>query len=108
MAISNTEKLGMLMDNKDFVTTMLSQESPEDVKKLFADNGVDMSMDDVMQLGADLDHAFRNSEELDESNLENVSGGVVIEAATIWAATKAVIAIGAAGLAIYKWYKSAH
>lgn len=108
--MTNVDKknLEKLMDDKGFVMTMLSQDTPEEVQKLFRDNGVEMSMDEVMELGAELDRYANNSGELDETALENVSGGIVLTAATCWAAAKAVIAVGAAGLAIYKWYKSAH
>ena len=106
MAIDNVV-LNKLMEDKEFVEKMLSQETPEDVQKLFHENGVEFTMDEVMALGRELDRLSNaGNGELDEQALEDVSGGVVITAATAWAIAKAAIAVGGAGLAIYKWYKS--
>lgn len=94
-----------LMDNKDFVVKMLSQETPEDVQKLFCDNGVELTMDQIHALGRELDRMSQSGDELDAEALEAVSGGV-IDPATAWLIAKCVIAVGSAALAIYKWYKS--
>ena len=105
--MTNTKltELSTLLENRDFVMTMLGQETPEDVQKLFADNGLELTMDEVMEIGAEIDRFANGGEELDEAALENVSGGAL---ATAWLIAKALIAIGGAGLALYKWYKSAH
>jgi hypothetical protein len=106
----STEKFNKLMEDKAFVEKMLGQETQEDVQKLFAENGVEMTMEEVGQLGETLNKCFdKLGDELDESALEDVSGGFFITlgaGVTGWAVAKAVIGIGAAGLAIYKWYKS--
>ena len=106
MAIAKTDAFAALMDNKDFVVKMLSQETPEAVQELFRENGVDLTMDEVLEFGRELEKAASSGDELDEEMLANVSGGIVIESATAWAIAKCVIAVGSAGLAIYKWYKS--
>lgn len=106
MSIEN-EGFIALMEDKQFVEKMLSQAAPEDVQRLFTDSGVELTMEEVMALGAELERQFHNQNgELDENALEGVNGGVIITAATGWAIAKAVIAVGSAGLAIYKWYKS--
>lgn len=105
MSIIKTDALTALMDNKDFVIKMLSQDTPEDVQKLFHENGVDLTLDEVKEFGRELEKAANADDELGEDALESVSGGVVA-AATVWAVAKCVIAVGGAGLAIYKWYKS--
>lgn len=106
MAIDNA-KFNVLMEDKVFVEKMLSLETPEDVQHLFCENGVDFTLEEIMAIGAELDRQFhKQNGELDENALDDVSGGVIITAATGWAIAKAVIAVGAAGLAIYKWYKS--
>lgn len=92
-----------LMEDKEFVAKMLSQESAEDVQKLFLENGVDMTMEDVHTLGKMLDKLSESGDELTEDMLDDVAGGSL---ALGWAIAKAVFAVGSAGLAIYKWYKS--
>ncbi len=114
MTNESVEKFNQLMEDKEFVVKMLSQKTEEDVQKLFLENNVEMTLDEVDELGATLDKAFEklNNDELDEESLENVSGGflgiTLAAGVTWWAVGKAVIGVGAAGLAIYKWYKSAH
>lgn len=93
-----------LLDDKEFVVKMLSQETPEDVQKLFQENGVEVSMEEVNALGAELNRISTTGDELTEESLESVTGGIA--AATVWAVAKCVIAVGGAALAIYKWYKS--
>lgn len=98
--------LSSLVNDKAFVEKMLSLETPEEVHKLFQENGVDFTMEEVLELGKALDQLERCGEELDDNMLEDVNGGFAITAATAWAVAKAVIAVGGAGLAVYKWYKS--
>ncbi len=104
MAIENAV-LSKLMEDKAFVEKMLAQENPEAVRSLFAENGVEFTLEEVLEIGRALDQLTNPGDELDENALEDVSGGVAVTA-TAWAVAKAAIAIGGAGLAIYKWYKS--
>lgn len=101
------EKLNALISDKTFVELMMSQKTPEDVQKVFTEHGVPLTLDDVNRIGAALNQLENPSEELSENDLDSVAGGFfALTAATCWAIAKAVIAIGGAGLAIYKWYKS--
>lgn len=102
----NSEKFKELMDNKEFVQKMMAQDTPADVQKLFVENGVDATMEDVMKLAKALEDYADKDDELAVEDLDEVAGGIVIESATVWAAAKCVIAVGGAGLAVYKWYKS--
>ena len=103
MSYIQNEKFNQLMDNEAFVREMLSQENEEAVQKLYAKHGVILTIDEVREIGKVL-NSFETKEELDASDLDEVAGGIVIAAATCWAVAKAAIAIGGAGLAIYKWY----
>lgn len=106
--LENNATFVELMENKEFVHEMMSQETPEDVQKIFADNGVDMTIDEVNEIGRALANAENGalSNELSEEALEDVSGGVVITAAGVWAAVRIIGAVGSTALAAYKWYKS--
>lgn len=100
----NNPEFMSLLNNKEFVVEMMSQETPEDVQKVFAAHGVDISMEDVNAFGkalASLD-VQNSGDELDEEALMNVAGGVID-----WIlAGKVVVAVVGAGISIYKWYKS--
>lgn len=92
-----------LAHNQEFATALLSQESPEKAQEFLAANGIEMTMDEVLEFGKALDALDTDGEELDEAALEDVAGGSL---ALGWAIAKLIIGIGSAGLAIYKWYKS--
>lgn len=102
----NDATFNALMEDKSFVVDMLSQETAEDVQNLFQKNGVDVSMEEVNELGKVLNHLENSGDELSEESLESISGGFAITGAAVLAVAKAVIAVGGAGLAIYKWYQS--
>lgn len=105
MSVIANEAFVKLMENEAFVNEMLAQKSEEDVQKLYAANGVELTIDEVREVGKVL-NSFEGNGELEASDLDDVAGGIVITAATCWAVAKAAIAVGGAGLAIYKWYKS--
>lgn len=100
------EKLNELINDKGFVEMMMSQETPEAVQKVFNEHGVPLTLEDVKRIGSALNQMENPGAELSEADLDGVAGGFALTAATCWAIAKAVIAIGSAGLAIYKWYKS--
>lgn len=106
MSNMNHAALNALLEDKNFMVEMLSQETAEDVQALFKKNGVEFTLEEVREIGRHIEELSSGEEELTDTALESVSGGVVITAATAWAVAKAAIAVGAAGLAIYKWYKS--
>ena len=97
-----------LLEDKEFVAYMMSQETPEAVQKVFAEKGFELTMDEVNELGKALADAEpkESGAELSEDDLANVSGGIVITTAGLIAAGKIIVAAGGAALAIYKWYKS--
>ena len=100
----NDPKFMELLNNKDFAVKLLSQETPEDVQKLFAENGLDISMEEIDKLGQALAaaQAEETQEELSEEQLMGVSGGVID-----WIIVgKIVVAVGGAAVSLYKWYKS--
>lgn len=108
MNMVDTEKLNTLVKDKTFVERMMAQETPEDVQRLFNENGVALTLEDVKRIGKALSQLEDSGDELDEYALDDVAGGfaITLSAATCWAIAKAIIAIGGAALAIYKWYNS--
>lgn len=64
-----------LTENKEFLAGLVEAESPERLAKLFEENGVvledGISIEDAFKMIKEQEHA-----ELDEAELEDVSGGI--------------------------------
>ena len=99
-------RFDQLLADKKFVEQMLAQQTAEDVQKLFNDTGVDFTLEDVNEIGEQLNRAANSNEELSEEALEDVSGGFAITVAGVIAAGKIIVAVGGAGLAVWGWYRS--
>ncbi|MBO6159512.1 MAG: hypothetical protein J6P72_09700 [Firmicutes bacterium] len=106
MSTINMERLNQLLEDKAFIEKMMSLDTKEEVKEIFNANGVDFTMEDVEEMAKELERAAEAGDEINESALEDVAGGFAITAAGLLAAGKIIVAVGGAGLAIYKWYKS--
>lgn len=101
-------RLIALVEDSQFVEEMMLQKTPEEVQKVFIENGVDISLEDVNELGhalAELENKGA-SEELNEDELNIVAGGFAITTAGVVAAAKIIVAAGGLALSVYKWYKS--
>lgn len=70
------EKVKELVADQGFVDKLLSCEEPEQVQALFAENGVELTLDDVKSIGQGLEKTLSSGEELSEDDLEAVAGGV--------------------------------
>lgn len=87
------EKIKALLESEGFIDKMLACEEPEQVQALFAENGIELSLEEVKAIGAGLESALNNEEgELDEDALEEVAGGVAVTA--VISVTAALIAGG--------------
>ena len=71
---AKNEKLTALMENKAFVAKISAMEEPEDVQKAFAEEGVDFTLEEINFIAEQV--MAGNSEELNEMQLDAVSGGV--------------------------------
>lgn len=71
------EKMKNLVQDHEFMNKMLSCEEPEQVQKLFADNGVEITLEEVKTLGKVLAGMAQSDGELSEDDLEGVAGGSV-------------------------------
>lgn len=72
------EKIREIMAKEGFVDKLLACEEPEQVQELFAAEGVDLSLEEVRQIGAGLNASLADSDELDEDSLDAVAGGVAV------------------------------
>ncbi|MBO6159500.1 MAG: hypothetical protein J6P72_09640 [Firmicutes bacterium] len=106
MSHVNMERLNQLLEDKAFVEKMMSLDTKEEVKEIFNANGVDFTMEDVEDMAKELERVSEAGDEISEDALEDVAGGFAITLAGVVAAGKIAVAVGAAGLSIYKWYKS--
>lgn len=72
-------KLEELMKDEAFLDAMFSKESSEEVQKLFAEKGVELTMEEVEGLAAAiLQAAPEGNGELSEDALDSVAGGRII------------------------------
>lgn len=72
------EKIKALLEQEAFVTALLSCEEAEDAQKLFKDNGVELSMEEITALGKALQQVSDPEGEMDEEALADVAGGASI------------------------------
>lgn len=69
------EKMKKLVQDQEFMNKLLACEEPEQVQKLFADNGVEITLEEVKALGKALAGMAQSDGELSEDDLEGVAGG---------------------------------
>ena len=70
------EKLAELMKDENFTKELLSQETAEDTQKFLASKGVEFTIEEIESIRAGvIERINNNSEELNESQLEQVAGG---------------------------------
>ena len=95
------EKLGALLANEDFCQKFISCTTKQEAYKLFADNGSDLTEEEInglaLQIKALTQKLIENDGELSEEDLEQIAGGINVMAAEITIAV-APIGIGASTL----------
>ena len=70
------EKVQKLLSDKEFVKKLISQETVEDAKKLFENQGIATSIEEMEMLGRFIKKISQKSnEKLSEKDLEEISGG---------------------------------
>ena len=74
------EKLKEIFANEELVSEMLSIEKLEDAQKWFSDHGVEISPDELQELGDKLDKFIKGEQdkdyELTEKEMESITGGM--------------------------------
>ncbi len=74
------EKIKEVLAKEGFVEKLLACEEPEQVQALFSAEGIELTLDQVKQIGAGLNASLAEGDELDEDALDSVAGGVAISA----------------------------
>lgn len=70
------EKVQKLLSDEEFVKKLVSQETVEDAKKLFEDQGITTSIEEMEMLGRFIKKiSEKGNEKLSEEDLEEISGG---------------------------------
>lgn len=87
------QKILMLTEDKEFMQYLFEQDSYEKIQAAFASKDVELSIDEVKELVASvLAETEKTNAELDESELENVAGGIITVAAAVGLAKIAIVA----------------
>ncbi len=74
--MENQEKFKSLIQNEDFVTKLLEMQTPEEVQEEFKKQGVDISLDEIKQLGSAINYMIKKGKtELTEEDLVEIGGG---------------------------------
>ena len=88
------EKAKVALEDKAFVEKLLELEDPEAVQALYAEKGVDLTLDEVKLMGK-LIAEQGEQDELTVDDLEDVAGGIAITTVTaIIGLTAVIIDIG--------------
>lgn len=71
-----SEKLQALLSDKTFAEGLAGKKEPEDAQKYFAENGLELSHEEIMGLGKALNQlSARKDVELSDEELADVAGG---------------------------------
>jgi len=70
-------KFEEIKEDKDYLERLSAQDTPEKIQATFAEKGLDFTLDEVEFIVVSVVDGIENSEILDESSLESVTGGGV-------------------------------
>lgn len=96
------EKMNELLSNQEFVEKLMSLETESEVQDMLAENGVDLSVEQIAMIKKGVASQLTESDELSDDALETVAGGVDI-GGIIESVAKA---IGTLGDYVDKWTRS--
>ncbi len=78
--MKNQEKFKNLMQDEEFVTSLLEMQTPEEVQEEFKKHDIEMSLDEVGQLGSAINYMIKEEKtELTEDDLAKIGGGLTEE-----------------------------
>ena len=75
--MTNKKKFNELLENKDFMQEIINMETLEEVQGGFAKQGVEVSKDEVEQLGEVIEEVNEKLSKLSDDELNSIVGGVV-------------------------------
>lgn len=87
-----------LLEKEEFLEKLKGVNTDEECQKLFADNGVELSIDDIRMMVEESAKAAKTGE-LSDEDLDNVSGGIIITASTA-----ACFVVGSAAIGFFSSY----
>lgn len=97
------QKMQELLEDKEFMDFLLAQDTYEKIQVAFASKEIELTLEEVKAIvSAVLLQMNKDDSELDEGDLENVAGGVVLSMAAIVGIAKiaTAMAITVAGCVI--------
>lgn len=102
--MTNSAKFQELINDEAFIKKAFCVETVEEVQAAFAEQGVEISPEELFAIGDAVSVAVSGNGELSEDALDAVAGGVIE-----WIVVgKVVVAVGGAILGLWGWYRSAH
>ena len=87
-------KLEEAMKDKDFAEKLMAIEEPEDVRKTLLEKDIDLSVEEIGQIGEALSKQTSKDGELSEDELEEAAGGTLIGALGIAILTMLGVSLG--------------
>lgn len=96
------DKLNILLQDKSFLEKLVSLETDAEVQAFLAENGIELSITQIITIKNGIAAKLGEKEELSEDELKSISGGAEIPEII----TSIADAIGALGDYIDKWTRN--
>lgn len=96
------DKLNILLQDKSFLEKLVSLETDAEVQSFLAENGIELSITQIITIKNGIAAKLGENEELSEDELKNISGGADIPGII----TSIADAIGALGDYVDKWTRN--
>lgn len=96
------DKLNILLQDKSFLEKLVSLETDAEVQAFLAENGIELSITQIITIKNGIAAKLGENEELSEDELKNISGGADIPGII----TSIADAIGALGDYVDKWTRN--
>lgn len=96
------DKLNILLQDKSFLEKLVSLETDAEVQAFLAENGIELSITQIITIKNGIAAKLGENEELSEDELKSISGGAEIPEII----TSIADAIGALGDYVDKWTRN--
>lgn len=98
------DKLNILLQDKSFLEKLVSLETDAEVQAFLAENGIELSITQIITIKNGIAAKLGENEELSEDDLKSISGGADADIPGI--ITSIADAIGALGDYVDKWTRN--